>query len=71
MSHTFRVTFCDGTQVIGSRDERGTRWQCPCGHECDLGRDGFDVTGGRRLDCRQCHRRYFEQPMGDVYELPD
>ena len=65
----FIVMFNDANTVGGVSDQSGTRWMCLCGREANVERDGFDVTGGKRVDCPACDRRYFQQPIGDVYEM--
>jgi hypothetical protein len=68
-SRPFVVTMSDGSTVPGMSDQNGARWSCPCGREVTVESDGFDVTGGKRIDCSDCGRRYFQQPTGDVFEM--
>ena len=68
-SRAFIVMFNDANTVGGIIDQDGAHWICPCGREANIERDGFDVTGGKRIDCPACDRRYFRQPTGDVFEM--
>ena len=68
-SRPFVVTMSDGGTVPGKSDQNGARWSYPCGREVNVDRDGLDVTGGNRIDCSDCGRRYSQQPTGDVFEM--
>ena len=65
----FIVMFNDTNTVAGIIDANGAQWRCPCGREANIKRDGVGVTGGNRLDCPACGRRYFQQTTGNVYEM--
>jgi hypothetical protein len=72
-----QVSLSDSLASLNPRDHqfaqtppRKIRWtNTPCGREANVERDGFDVTGGRRMNCPDCGRRYFQYPNRDVYEM--
>ena len=56
------------------------QWQCDCGATVECGcvgtssgpnfSRGMDVTGGRRIDCSNCKRKYFfNDPALGVFEI--
>lgn len=57
---TFKIHFLNGEISRGEASAAGAVWSCPCGQKLDIdSQHAFNVTGGVRLDCSSCERRYF------------